>query len=64
VARKWFYLSDPSESLPAYSPDCLGLVMPPSWKSVPKGPTLKVTDGLLDQITTLKDAGLTGQTVL
>lgn len=28
--RKWFYLSDPSGSLQAYSPDRLGPVTPPS----------------------------------
>jgi hypothetical protein len=34
--------------------------MPLSWKSVPKRLALEVIDGLLDQITALKDAGLTG----
>jgi hypothetical protein len=58
--QKWFYLSDPSGSLLAFSPYCLGLVVPPSWKSLSEGPALKVTEGLLGQITALKDARLTG----
>ena len=35
--RKWFYLSDPSVSLLAYSPDRLGPVVPLSWKEGPRG---------------------------
>ncbi|CAD6263977.1 unnamed protein product [Miscanthus lutarioriparius] len=38
--------------------------MPPSWKSLPKGPALEVTKGLLGRITALKDARLTDRTVL
>jgi hypothetical protein len=34
-------------------------MMQPSWKSVPEGCALDVVDRLLDQITILKDAGLT-----
>lgn len=54
--QKWFYLSDPSRSLLANSLDRLGLMMQPSRKSIPEGPSLKVAEGLLSQITTLKDA--------
>ena len=46
--RKWFYLSNPSKSLLAHSLDPLGPMMPLSRKSVPEGPALGVTDGLLD----------------
>ena len=62
--RKLFYLFDPSRSLPAYSLERLGPAMPFSCKSLLDGPTLEVTDGLLGQITALKDVGLTGWTVL
>jgi hypothetical protein len=46
--QKWFYLFDPSRSLPMYSPDCLGLVAPPYWKSTLEGHNFEVTEGLLD----------------
>lgn len=46
---KWFYLFDPSGALPAYSPDHLGPVMPLSWKSLPEGPALEATKGLLTE---------------
>jgi hypothetical protein len=62
--QKWFYLSDPSGSLSTYSPNRLGTVTPLSWESMPEGPTLKVAEGLLSRITALKDAGLSGWTVL
>jgi hypothetical protein len=39
-------------------------VVPLSWKTLPEGPILEVAEGLLGQITTLKDAGLTGRMVL
>jgi hypothetical protein len=42
---KSFYLSDPSGSLLAYSLDRLGPMTPSSWKSLPKGHALKVTEG-------------------
>lgn len=61
---KWFYLSDPIGSLPAYSPDRMGPVMPLSWKSLPEGLTLEVAEGLLGRTTMLKDARLTGRAVV
>lgn len=62
--QKWFYLSDITRSFPAYSPNHLGLVVPPSWKSILKGLALKLAEGLLDWVTALKDAGLTSRMVL
>ena len=38
--------------------------MPPSSKCVLEGPILEVTEGLLNQVIALKNAGVTGQTVL
>jgi hypothetical protein len=34
-----------------YSPDCLGPVAPPSWKSTPEGHNFEVTEWLLDRVT-------------
>lgn len=42
----------------------MGPVAPPSWKSVPDGPTLELAMVLLDRVTALKDARLTGHMVL
>ena len=51
-------------SLPGHSPDHLGSVAPTTWKRVLEGPALEVAEGLLDQITALRNTGLTGRTVL
>lgn len=45
--RRWFYLSDPSRSLLAYSPNRLWPMTPPSWKRMLEGSTLEVAEGLL-----------------
>jgi hypothetical protein len=58
--RKWFYLSNPSGSFSANSVDRLGAMAPPSWKSILEGPALEVVKGLLNRVTTLKDARVTG----
>jgi hypothetical protein len=43
--QKFFYLSDPSGSLLAYSLDRIGPVTPSSWKSLPEGHALEVVKG-------------------
>ena len=62
--RKWFYLYDPTGSLPAYSADRLGEVAFLSWKGCLTDERLKLAERLLEQITSLKNAGLTGQAVV
>lgn len=61
---KWFYLSGPFGSFLANSTDRLGPMAPPSWNSILEGPTLEVTEGILNQVTTLKDARVTDWMVL
>jgi hypothetical protein len=62
--RKWFYLYDPTRSLPAYLAYRLGAVALPSWKGSPMDERLKLVERLLERITFVKNAGLMGQTVV
>jgi hypothetical protein len=62
--KKWFYLYDPTGSLPAYLADHLGAVALPSWKGGPTDERLKLVERLLERITFVKNAGLMGQAVV